>query len=474
MNLVKEVEAPSAIPAFSFEFASSSDQYHQYQQQQQHLKNKPSVHDLMDDVQLHILSFLNASDARSVSATCHQLRRLVLSEDALHLWKEWCCRRWPMLSKSIQNNALLKDDIDLPTAVGSLQQQANVSILLGMAAQTQPYEIDQTKFSSPETRIRMARWNRRVPPNWHGLPNQKPVFFRTFEYEGMPVVQFTGMVGSGDRCIRSDQPLPRPKIRTSQGTNGTSSLLHSFFHWNETKNVTPLWRPFVAPYVTNGINNTGPQQVHLTPRLVSYYEITILERKESQEPPTLLVSHQQHGDASDCVAIGVSSGVFPMHSKMPGWDDFSYGYHGDDGGIFHASGDMLEIFGSSFGVGDTVGCGVDYVARGIFFTLNGKNLGYAWKGIPREFLERDLYPTVGVDSNNPIACNFGERPFLFDLTQTFVKQYEQIVESFMSPLKAEGHDAKHDDMVAQTERVTAKSTEIHPLLARRDRLHAVS
>ena len=104
---------------------------------------------------------------------------------------------------------------------------------------------------------------------------------------------------------------------------------------------------------------------------------------------------------------------------MPGWDASSYGYHGDDGGLFHSHGEMLRVYGPKFNVGDTVGCGVNYMNGGIFFTLNGDFLGYAWlnEQIVTEGRE-ELYPTVGVDSKDFIACNFGnESPFVFNFAR---------------------------------------------------------
>ena len=182
----------------------------------------------------------------------------------------------------------------------------------------------------------------------------------------------------------------------------------------------PPWRPFVAPYVT-------PTEVHMTPRLVTYYEVSILPCPEDFESERI----EHHPRASDCVAVGVATGTFNLRSRMPGWDDSSYGYHGDDGGIFHGAGHMMRRFGPSFGEGDTVGCGVDYISRGIFFTLNGELLGYGWTNVEMEFLQQDLYPTVGVDTNFPIDFNFGERPFCFDLT-SMVESQEHVVRACLS------------------------------------------
>lgn len=133
----------------------------------------------------------------------------------------------------------------------------------------------------------------------------------------------------------------------------------------------------------------------------------------------------------DCVAIGLSTLAFNPRNKMPGWDTNSYGYHGDDGGIFHGHGDMIRPYGPSFGVGDTVGCGLDYVSKRIFFVKNGLFLGYAFDELGEDVMERGLYPTVGVDTVCPLFVNFGDRPFGFDLNK-FVKegcQNEGVVES---------------------------------------------
>jgi hypothetical protein len=114
---------------------------------------------------------------------------------------------------------------------------------------------------------------------------------------------------------------------------------------------------------------------------------------------------------------------------MPGWDRQSFGYHGDDGGIFHSSGGMVKQFGPKFGAGDTIGCGIDYVNQGIFFTLNGKFLGYGWTGVDEELLKHDLYPVVGLDTNSPLFLNFGgDEPFEFDLS-SFIMKHEHVISS---------------------------------------------
>lgn len=59
---------------------------------------------------------------------------------------------------------------------------------------------------------------------------------------------------------------------------------------------------------------------------------------------------------------------------MPGWEPESYGYHGDDGHIFNQS-QTGRAYGPKFGSQDTVGCGINFQSRQIFFTKNGYYLG---------------------------------------------------------------------------------------------------
>lgn len=72
----------------------------------------------------------------------------------------------------------------------------------------------------------------------------------------------------------------------------------------------------------------------------------------------------------------------------------------------------MRYYGPRFGAGDTVGCGLDYARKEIFFTLNGQYLGVAFDSV---IPDTPLYPTVGIDSRHPVSLNFGEAPFAFDL-----------------------------------------------------------
>ncbi|GAA5985958.1 hypothetical protein JCM10908_006348 [Rhodotorula pacifica] len=161
-------------------------------------------------------------------------------------------------------------------------------------------------------------------------------------------------------------------------------------------------------------------------------------------------------------------------SRLPGWEDKSYGYHADDGRAFCCQG-TGEPFGPTFTTGDTVGCGIDWTdagpARGprersgnkardraaaaaiaaaaaegaaggkdkdkeksggrVFFTKNGQFIGYAFCN-----LQGPLYPTVGLRTpNEAVRANFGAEPFVFDI-ESLVLERKRTVLSHLSQLPA--------------------------------------
>jgi SPRY domain len=137
-------------------------------------------------------------------------------------------------------------------------------------------------------------------------------------------------------------------------------------------------------------------------------------------------------DFTECVAIGLSTSGFRMSCRMPGWDQHSVGYHGDDGTVFYRRQVEKSKFGPAFmahlkdsneteeetdkaPARNIIGCGIDYEKNAVFFTRNGEFLGYAVE-LPENHLVKSWWPTVGVDSRASVVCNFGyDRPFAFDL-----------------------------------------------------------
>ncbi|XP_057532484.1 ran-binding protein M homolog [Amaranthus tricolor] len=127
-------------------------------------------------------------------------------------------------------------------------------------------------------------------------------------------------------------------------------------------------------------------------RLVYYFEMTV-----------------KNAGTKGQVAIGFTSENFKMR-RQPGWELNSYGYHGDDGLLYHSQG-KGEQFGPKFTTGDTVGGGINYASQEIFFTKNGTIVGKVYKDVKCQ-----LFPTVAVHSQNEeVTVNFGKEPFLFDV-----------------------------------------------------------
>jgi hypothetical protein len=130
---------------------------------------------------------------------------------------------------------------------------------------------------------------------------------------------------------------------------------------------------FSTPF-TSSHNTTS---IYIKPRFIAYYEVQVTKREKKIDPlsqfkfPMDGLETEEGDPTKECVAVGLATRDFEL-KRLPGWDNASYGYHGDDGAIFHGKGRQLATYGPSFGAGDTVGCGVDYESRSIFFTLNGK------------------------------------------------------------------------------------------------------
>ncbi|CAG8515127.1 9133_t:CDS:10 [Acaulospora morrowiae] len=94
--------------------------------------------------------------------------------------------------------------------------------------------------------------------------------------------------------------------------------------------------------------------------------------------------------------------------RLPGWENDSWGYHGDDGHSFCCSG-TGKPYGPVFTTGDYIGCCLNFRDGTAFYTKNGKHLGIAFRDLKGVF-----YPSIGLRTQGEsIEVNFGQKKFKF-------------------------------------------------------------
>ena len=79
---------------------------------------------------------------------------------------------------------------------------------------------------------------------------------------------------------------------------------------------------------------------------------------------------------------------------MPGWEEGSYGFHGDDGRRLTSYPLFADRWLPEFGTGDIVGCGIFPGGVGGYYTKNGQYLGMA--GIRHLVLQADANDNLGI------------------------------------------------------------------------------
>ncbi|GMF16323.1 unnamed protein product [Phytophthora fragariaefolia] len=183
---------------------------------------------------------------------------------------------------------------------------------------------------------------------------------------------FDGDILGDDRCVRANVPFP------------------TTFH--------------VAVFKRRN-THTGAPEYHVGVVSSGYFEISISKRVKPS-------ARRVHGE--DVTSIGLVTSRFPLVDRQPGWDFRSYGYHGDDGQMFHSN--RGRQFGPAFGCNDTIGCGVRRNVRDgrsfVMFTNNGEFIGNDSNAM--ECVHEQWYPAVGLDSSDAIHVNFGQEPFAYD------------------------------------------------------------
>lgn len=101
--------------------------------------------------------------------------------------------------------------------------------------------------------------------------------------------------------------------------------------------------------------------------------------------------------------------------ELPGFSPTSYGYRSDTGcKIFNSK---CSIYGPRFTSGDTIGCGINSNTGALYFTKNGKFLGYAYYPVVQY---EGLFCHIGLHCKfATVKLNFGSRieqvPFLFNV-----------------------------------------------------------
>jgi Ran-binding protein 9/10 len=73
------------------------------------------------------------------------------------------------------------------------------------------------------------------------------------------------------------------------------------------------------------------------------------------------------------ISIGFSTQKASL-ARPVGWEPEAWGYHGDDGRCFTAT-NVGKTFGPAYGLGDVIGCGVNFRDHTAFFTKNGISIG---------------------------------------------------------------------------------------------------
>ncbi|KAK4514601.1 U4/U6-U5 snRNP complex subunit prp31 [Mucor velutinosus] len=104
--------------------------------------------------------------------------------------------------------------------------------------------------------------------------------------------------------------------------------------------------------------------------------------------------------------------------RFPGWEEHSWGYHGENGHVFSGPG-TEKAYGPKYGTGDIIGCGIDFRDMSAFYTKNGIYLGSAFKKVK----DTELFPFVGFKTpGEKIEANFGAKPFKFDIYQLLANE----------------------------------------------------
>ncbi|RAL08647.1 putative Ran-binding protein (RanBP10) [Aspergillus homomorphus CBS 101889] len=292
------------------------------------------------------------------------------------------------------------------------------------------------------------------------VPAFTPSYLRNSRYVSrLDAARRAKLVAPRDTAVPSATSIPL-STSSSQASLPRITPSHRGMTYDIIERETPIEDDLLIPLpsgwnaedrssgleLTNGgfeVRYTGPVNKHdheaaairadspMPPQCgIYYFEITILSKPKE-----------------GMIGIGFSSKKASME-RLPGWEQESWAYHGDDGkSFFGESQGQGRQYGPTFGANDTVGCGVNFSTGCAFFTKNGFFLGNAF----RELRNIKVYPSVGMKKQPPvhIIANFGQQPFMFDIDEMVKKEKSLIHSEIASTSTANLHPPLDENALLQ-------------------------
>ncbi|KAI9184441.1 hypothetical protein H9P43_003494 [Blastocladiella emersonii ATCC 22665] len=147
--------------------------------------------------------------------------------------------------------------------------------------------------------------------------------------------------------------------------------------------------------------------------LVSNLPVPWLPPAHAQPPPPVL--YYEVTDVAmapqTTLAIGLATVPYP-YFRLPGWHDWSVGYHSDDGRVFCDNDGDGDAYGKPYRVDDVIGVGLRTADGTCFFTRNGVALPTV-EGPRAPCPETAVHIAVGADGPCAVRLNCGQFPFRY-------------------------------------------------------------
>ncbi|KAI1745068.1 concanavalin A-like lectin/glucanase domain-containing protein [Xylaria scruposa] len=206
-----------------------------------------------------------------------------------------------------------------------------------------------------------------------------------------------------ERAPTFDQPPTVPPLPTRWNKDDKFGALEVSSNGLEVKCNPALRTTREQDHEVSGIRADHPMPSQAG---IYYFEVMLISKRR---------------DETTTVCVGFVAKNTSL-ARPPGWEQESWGYHGDDGDIYSGGNVGKKYKDTTFSAGDIIGCGVNFRTGQAFFTKNGANLGPAFRDIKGK-----LYPVVGIKkAGEVIRVNFGQSPFVFKIDQVIEKEQAMI------------------------------------------------